>query len=305
MILSVGCNPAVDLILEVDDFRAGALNRVRGKRAAYGGKSMNFLTAAYKMGIECTATGFMGRRSAPFKNLLKLYNIPAKFVSCPHDVRTNVKIYSSAGMTELNDAGFPVTAREQERLISIVSQTGADMMACCGSLPPEMREDFYLTLANAAGPRLQFACDCEKSAMIPALRANPVLIKPNLAELEAMTGGSLKSFSDIVNAAGFLIARGAQTVIVSMGADGAIIVNAAAAFWGQYIQKTEPLNLTGCGDVMFAAACGALLRGGSQVEILTEAVAAATLSVCSRAISVMDTGRLDEIRANVKIETVK
>ncbi|MDR1094106.1 MAG: hexose kinase [Clostridiales bacterium] len=305
MILSIGCNPAVDLILETEDFRANALNRVAGKRVLYGGKSMNFLTAAYKLGVECQASGFMGKRGAPFKQLLKSYNIPFKFVNCPHDVRTNVKIYSGANLTELNDEGFSVSEREQDRLIDLVEQAETDMLACSGSLPPEVREDFYYRLANAAGPKVKFACDCEKAAMMPALRANPVLIKPNRAELEAMTGGSLKTFSDIVNAARLLITRGAQNVLVSMGADGAIIVGGAAAFWGQYAQKVQAANPMGCGDTMFAAACGVLLMGGNLVDVLVQAVAAATLAVAGPAIAAMDMSRFEGVRGNVRVEPIK
>jgi len=208
-------------------------------------------------------------------------------------------------LTELNDEGFSVGEKEQKRLVEIVEQTDADMLACCGSLPPDVKEDFYYILANAAGPGVKFACDCEKSAMLPALRANPVLIKPNRVELEAMTGGSLKTFSDIVNAARFLVARGAGTVLVSMGADGAIIVNNSAAFWGQYSQKIEPISPMGCGDAMFAAACGAIQNGGSLVEILSEGIAAATLSVMSRTIADLDVSRFEGIKGNVRIEAVK
>ncbi|GHU99755.1 1-phosphofructokinase [Clostridia bacterium] len=305
MILSIGCNPAVDLILEAEEFTANTLNRVTGKRVIYGGKSINFLTAASKLGLDAQASGFMGRRGNPFKQLLKSGNIPFKFVNCPHDVRTNVKVYAGSRLTELNDEGFPVSQREQDRLIEIVRKAGANLLACSGSLPPETPEDFYFTLANAAGAKVKFACDCEKAAMMPALRAHPVLIKPNRFELESMTSGNLKTFSDIVSAARFLITRGAQNVLVSMGADGAIIVNGSAAFWGQYTQKFEPLNLTGCGDVMFAAACGAFLRGGSPVEVLSEAVAAATLSVASPAIVGMDMSRFEGIKGNVRVEPIK
>lgn len=306
MIITIGANPALDYIVETDSLRVNALNRVTDSRWACGGKSLNFAVAAKAMGIDCMASGFLAGRGDMFRKLYSDLGIRSRFIDVEGEIRTNIKIRGADGTnTEINGAGFSVPADKQEQLIELICDVETDMLVCSGSLPPEVGEDFYYRLANAVGGNVKFACDCEKKVLMASLMASPVLIKPNRFELESVVGTQLLSYADIINAARYLITRGAQNVLVSMGAEGALIVNASSAFTAQYTQNIKPLNLSGCGDTMFAAACDIYLKGGNLIEMLSAGVAAATLAVTSPSIEDMDIERLDGIRKNIKIEAIQ
>ena len=305
MILSICVNPAIDYYVETEGFKAGALNAIQNKRIMCGGKGVNFALAAKHLGFDCVAGGFMGRNKAAFEKLLASLSIGYKFIDCDGEIRTNIKILSGDGMiTELNEKGFEVPETAQAELLKLADETDIDMLICCGSTSPGMKEDYYYRLANAAGPKVKFACDCEKSALISSLRANPFLIKPNRYELETVFATELKTYADIIKAARMLVSKGAQNVLVSLGKSGAIIVNGSSAFYAQYTQNIEILNQCGSGDAMFAAACDIYNKGGNLIEMLTAGVVMGTLAVNSRSLASPDMGKAAEIRKNVKVEAI-
>ncbi len=305
MILSICVNPAIDYIVTAETFRAGALNRVTEKRIVCGGKGVNFALTAKLLGADCTASGFMGKNGAAFYKMLSGLSIGHQFIPVDGDVRTNIKIMPDGeAVTELNETGFDVPVTSQNELIKLISELNIKLLVCSGSLAPGLKDDFYYRLANAAGNNVKFACDCEKSVLINSLMANPVLIKPNKSELETIFATELKTYADIINSARLLVTRGAQNVLVSLGKNGAIILNGTSAFYAHYTQNAEVLNPCGCGDAMFAAACDMYNKGGNLVDMITSGIVMGTLAVSSRSLATMDTGRINEIRKNVKVEAI-
>jgi len=305
MVLSICVNPAIDYYVETEKFKAGALNAAYNRRIVCGGKGVNFVQAAKHLGLEVTASGFIGRNRAAFNKLFETLSIPHSFVEIDGTIRTNIKILSGDGeFTELNEQGFEVDGAAQAELINLVSELNVDMLVCGGSLAPGIREDFYYRLANAAGPRVKFACDCDKKVMIGSLLANPFLIKLNKFELENIFADEQKTYADIIKAARILVTKGAQNVLVSLGKNGALMVNGSSAFYAQYTQGIAVLNQCGCGDAMFAAACDVHKKGGNLIEMLTAGVVMGTLAVASRSLAAIDMDRYNEIKKNVKVEAI-
>ena len=68
--------------------------------------------------------------------------------------------------------------------------------------------------------------------MSPPSDARPDLIKPNRAELAEATGRQLLTVGDVVEAAKELRSRGVGAVLASLGADGAVLVDATGATFG-------------------------------------------------------------------------
>ena len=305
MILSICVNPAIDYYVETESFKAGALNAVNNKRIVCGGKGVNFAQAAKHLGLNVVAGGFMGRNRTAFDKLFESLSIPHKFIEINGAIRTNIKILSGDGvMTELNEQGFEVSDAEQAELIKLISELNVDMLVCGGSLAAGIREDFYYRLANAAGPKVKFACDCEKNVMVSSLLANPFLVKLNKFELENIFASELKTYADIIKAARILVTKGAQNVLVSLGKGGALMVNGSSAFYAHNTQNINVLNQCGCGDAMFAAACDIHKKGGNLIEMLTAGVVMGTLAVASRSIAAIDMGKYNDIKKNIKVEAI-
>ncbi|KGJ72586.1 hypothetical protein GY21_14225, partial [Cryobacterium roopkundense] len=79
----------------------------------------------------------------------------------------------------------------------------------------------------------------------------PHLVKPNVHELSATVGRTLRTVGDVVIAARQLVDVGVETVLASLGSDGAVVVTDSMALWAR-APRTEVVNTTGAGDAALA-----------------------------------------------------
>ncbi len=99
-----------------------------------------------------------------------------------------------------------------------------------GSLPPGVPVSIYEELtADLSRRGIRVAVDTSDRPLQFAIAAKPSVIKPNIHELEAITGRSLKSQADVLATARELVQGGIECVIVSMGVEGALFVTASEA----------------------------------------------------------------------------
>jgi 1-phosphofructokinase len=88
--------------------------------------------------------------------------------------------------------------------------------------------------------------DTSGSTLQAVLSAAPQLIKPNAHELAEVTGRLINTIGDVTAAAEHLRAKGLDTVLVSLGRDGAVLVDGNGALHG----RTRSLLSTPLGQVM-------------------------------------------------------
>jgi 1-phosphofructokinase family hexose kinase len=151
---------------------------------------------------------------------------------------------------------------------------GADWVLGSGSLPRGVGVDFYARLGTAVRARgARFALDSSGAALVSGLAARPAVIKPNLEELSEAVGRPLATVGDAVAAARGLMTLGAQSVVVSLGRDGALLVDGLGVLHASaYV--TNPKSTVGAGDGLLAGyLAGSLSHGGDRAGALREAVA--------------------------------
>ncbi len=105
-------------------------------------------------------------------------------------------------------------------------------------------------------------------------------LTPNESEAEALTGISVFDETSAVAAADVLLRRGVQNVVVTLGANGALLRNAD----GTHHQTAEAVNVvdtTGAGDTFNGVLAAMIVKGHSLQEAIETAVSAASLSVQS------------------------
>ncbi|OKH61643.1 hypothetical protein EB74_19315, partial [Mycobacterium sp. SWH-M5] len=107
--------------------------------------------------------------------------------------------------------------------------------------------------ARAAGRRV--AVDASGPALAAVLAADraglPHLIKPNVDELADVVDRPMATLADVVTAARALTERGVDTVLVSLGGDGAVLVTATLALHGA-APVERVVNTVGAGDALLA-----------------------------------------------------
>lgn len=104
------------------------------------------------------------------------------------------------------------------------------------------------------------------------------IITPNKSETEALSGVEIKDTKSIHNAAKIIRAKGVANVIVTLGANGAFILNDD----GDRLipsPKVEAIDTTAAGDIFNGALAVALAEGNSIDEAVAFANHAAAISV--------------------------
>jgi 1-phosphofructokinase len=256
VIVTVTLNPSLDRTLEVDALERGAVLRTSDPVLEAGGKGVNVTRALAANGIESVAVVPVGGgEGAELTSLLDAAAVAARYVPVSGRTRSNISVVEADGtVTKLNEPGSAFTAQELSTLTSIVGSTVSpgDWVVISGSVPPEFSADQLHALTGSLADRaVNLAIDTSGDALVASLAARPRLIKPNRAELAEVAGRRLDSISEVIDAAKGVRDRGVEIVLVSLGADGAVLVGPAGVIVGEsHVER--PRSTVGAGDCFLA-----------------------------------------------------
>lgn len=282
MIYTVTLNPSIDYIVRIDHVTIGHVNRMDSDAKFVGGKGINVSRVLKTLGHESVATGFIGGFTGRFVTEgLEAEGIASQFVAVDQDTRINIKIKADQE-TEINGSGPLVTEDQVRALEDVLSGLSAeDTVVFAGSAPANLGNSIYkrlIPLVKQLGA--QVVCDFEGQTLIDSLAYEPLLVKPNNHELEAIFGVTLEGIADVETYARKLLDQGAQNVIISMAGDGALLVTPEAAYFAKPI-KGEVKNSVGAGDSMVAGFTGEFVKSQNPVEALKWGVACGTATAFS------------------------
>jgi 1-phosphofructokinase len=276
MIVTVTPNPSLDRTLFLDTFTRGAVNRCTGTLVEPSGKGINVGLALHGHGLPVLAVFPVGGPAGDqLVQLLDLAGLPYRTVPITGTVRTNVSMIEADGTTsKLNEPGPALTSAEVADLIQtmIDSCSSADWLVISGTLPSGFSEGHLVEAigkAHSAGVRV--AVDSSGPTLRAALDATPELLKPNTHELAQVAGRQLQTVGDVTAAADLLLAKGLGTVLVSLGRDGAVLVDGNGALHGR-TGTVAAVNTVGAGDAFLAGYLAAAARGSPAADRLTLAL---------------------------------
>ena len=306
MILTVCPNPSVDCTIELDSLNVGMLNRIDNKVETYSGKALNVAIGVARLGEAVTATGFMfENHQKTFEHVLEKEGVKYDFVLNKGSARTNYKIIDKKSMlTEINDRGEEVPRENQLALIEKVRMLSeeADILVMSGSIPKGVDASFYGEVLKAVPARVKVVVDTEKENMLSAINSREIFMaKPNVKELEKFSGMTVNTKYDMAEAAKKYLDKGVKYVLVSMGAEGAVLTDGHENYYCK--SASVAVNSTvGAGDSMIAAACVAESYGVSPRELLRRAVAAGTAAVTTSGTNLFYKEKYNEIYTKVSAE---
>lgn len=303
MITTVTLNPSVDIRYTLATFEKNGVYRCNNCQKSAGGKGLNVSRVLKLLGNDVLATGFLGGKNGEFisRELEKL-GIETNFVKIEAETRNCIAIVTKEpSQTEILEQGPNIPEDKIELFIEVYETAVQEnnLVAASGSLPPGVPEDFYKSLAVKARKQgKKFILDTSGKSLIQCLEANPFLVKPNKVELEDIFNKKMNSIKQIVQHARELCHQGAENVLVSFGAEGAILVNHSAVFKAD-IMKMEVINPVGSGDSMIAGFLHSLAKGESIEECLKFACAAGTANALEE-----ETGRVNPEMLEVLLNKV-
>lgn len=282
MIYTLTLNPSIDYIMRLYEYKDGFTNRSYEEMKFPGGKGIMVSKLLKNLGEDPINLGFIGGFTGEYiKSSLKGLGIKENFTFIEDDSRINVKLkYRSE--TEIN-AGGPFISDEEvnEFLDNISTLNSNDTLIISGSIPKSLDDNFYKQILDCNN--VDFTIDVAGKELLDYLSYNPILVKPNIDELEMIFGEKIDK-SNLLHYAKRLNDLGAQSVIISMGKDGSIFISE------DLILKAEPIegrliNSVGAGDSMVGGFVYGLKNGLSKKEAYKLAVACGTATALSEDIA--------------------
>jgi len=286
VIVTVTLNPSLDRTLVVDELVPGAVLRTSTPTLEPGGKGVNVSRALSANAIASIAVlPIGGGEGTELRRLLDDAGVHAQFVPVSGRTRSNITIAQADGtVTKLNEPGFPLAADDLETLTRVLRTIvhAGDWVVISGSVPPDFGAHQFEALITAlTALDVCIAIDTSGDALVASLAARPRLIKPNRDELAELVGRPVASIADAIAAAEEVRTRGVEIVLVSLGADGAVLVSGQGSLVGES-HVAEPRSAVGAGDSFLA---GFLVKfaederdlGAALLEALAWGAAAASL----------------------------
>lgn len=256
MIYTVTLNPSIDYIVRLDELKTGITNRTTSEEYYIGGKGINVSCVLAELGIKSTALGFVaGFTGEAIEKGLKNPKITADFITLKSGIsRINIKI-KAGGETEINCQGPHIDEEELLNLFDKIDniQSG-DTLIIAGNIPNTLPDDVYERIIERLdGKDVRIVVDATKKLLVNSLKYKPFLIKPNRQELSEIFDTTVKTESDVVKYAQELQKMGAKNVLVSLGGDGALLVDEFGKVHKEGVIKGHKvLNTVGSGDSMVA-----------------------------------------------------
>ena len=272
MIVTITPNPSVDRTLHISALTRGAVHRAVSETVEPSGKGVNVALAVHRVGSRVHAVlPAGGHTGAHLADLIRETGLSHSLIAATAETRSNVSLVEPDGTTtKINELGPPLPPEQISELSRAALQLSrpGDWVVWCGSLPRGF------TPAELA---VQIAC-CREAGRMVALDTSgealtlvvngprdqlPHLIKPNADELAELSGRSLQTVADVADAAAELVGRGVTTVLVSLGADGAVLAEAGTVLHG-FAPTPAVVNTAGAGDAFLAGYLATFTEGGAS-----------------------------------------
>ncbi|MBR3173502.1 MAG: 1-phosphofructokinase [Eubacterium sp.] len=255
MIYTVTLNPAIDYIMRMDELHMGITNRSNSEEYYCGGKGINVSLVLAELDIPSTALGFIAGfvGDAIDKWVANTY-VTTDFIRLKSGIsRINVKI-KAGEETEINGQGPDIAEDELEALMMKVDHIqDGDTLVLAGSIPNTLPDDTYERMLERISDKdVRIVVDATKQLLVNSLKYKPFLIKPNKQELSEIFDVDVQTKEDIITYAKKLQDMGARNVLISLGGDGAMLVDEDGQIHEAGVIKEKVVNTVGSGDSMVA-----------------------------------------------------
>ena len=288
MIYTVTLNPSLDYIAECKDFTLGATNRTSSEIIYPGGKGINVSIVLSNLGDRTTALGFLaGFTGEHIDSLIKDMGISSRMIRLDEGMsRINLKLKSKEE-TELNGMGPNISIIDIARLYQkLESITEDDILVLAGSIPPSVSEGLYSDIMERLKEKkIKIVVDATKDLLMNVLDKKPFLIKPNIHELGELFNVKLDSADEALPYALKLKEMGAVNVIISMGKDGAMMVDEYGNNYTMNSPEGKLINSVGAGDSLVAGFLHKYLETGNYEEAFRYGVCTGSASAFSSALA--------------------
>lgn len=308
MIYTCTLNPAIDLFIETDHLKPEVVNRTNSYDIQPNGKGVNVSFILKHLGVDNTAWGVGGGFTSNFiEESLQKKGIATDFTHIDGISRINVftrVVDTDTEYKEVNNGPEVSEDKVTEFLQKVAKLTNDDSLVVSGSFSKGIPANIIVKISEMAEKQgFKLIIDTSYPEVVDAIGHKPFLIKPNDEELLSwFDQPSTEDIDVLVKYSKELLKKGAQNILLSLGAKGALFVNEDYVLFGN-APKIKVVNTACSGDTMLGTFLAGLEQKMSLEDNLQRSIAAASSTAASAGLT--DFKDVDKLMQQITIKQLE
>lgn len=292
-------NPAVDISYDIPQLLE--YQKVCSTSTSYypGGNGINVAHALTELGVPVHCCSTIGGESGAL--LLRLLgdtlgeNHSWFRLQGETRLNTNIMQQNPPGQFEITSLGPEVPSDVLAEIVGcFLGAAGDGIAVLSGLIPPGVPDSIYRELAEqvrAQGGKV--VLDASGDVLEQALKAEPYLVRLSRYALEMICKRRLDDIPRVAEAARVLQRGGMEYLCVSLGGEGAILINGDNSYHCR-APKVHKQSTVGSADSLVAGLIAALRNGGSPEDMLRLGVMCGSSSAAHPGTELFTRDELDE-----------
>lgn len=275
-------NPAIDYIIRTENKLDEITNfGPNDKEFIAGGKGINASIIIDEYGVNNLTLHYSGGFSGELiKKELITRNLQQTQIISSDDTRINLKLNFDKDNYEINSLATPLSSKARNILKNIISKFEENEVLMIMGSYHNNDEDFIIEISEITKQNnIQVVYDISKPLLKNLLKYKPIIIKPNKEELEWIFNTKINSENDIIKYMYKLQEQGAQNVAVTLGKDGAILLDSNKQLYKAIVDPIKLASPQGSGDSFISTFVVKLSSGFENAFKWANAAGAATAQV--------------------------
>ena len=299
-------NPAVDISYEIPQLLE--YQKVRASKTWYhpGGNGINITRALTELAVPANCCSIIAGESGDLLlNLLgDTLDDRHTWFRVPGETRLNTAIlqHSPPGQYEITSIGPEIPAGVLTEVCDcMLDYAGEGIAVLSGLLPPGVPDSTYQELVervNRQGGKA--VVDTHGDVLQMAIEAKPWLVRLNRHIIEMSMKRRMETAQDIAEAARIIQQRGLEFVCVTLGDEGAVLVDADNSYHCN-APKVHKQSTVGCGDSVISGLIASALKGETSKQMLRLGVSCGSATASHPGTELFSRDELEAVIATVEV----
>ena len=299
-------NPAVDISYEIPQLLE--YQKVRASNTWYhpGGNGINITRALTELAVPANCCSIIAGESGDLLlNLLgDTLDDRHTWFRVPGETRLNTAIlqHSPPGQYEITSIGPEIPADVLTEVCDcMLDYAGEGIAVLSGLLPPGVPDSTYQELVervNRQGGKA--VVDTHGDVLQMAIEAKPWLVRLNRHIIEMSMKRRMETAQDIAEAARIIQQRGLEFVCVTLGDEGAVLVDADNSYHCN-APKVHKQSTVGCGDSVISGLIASALKGETSKQMLRLGVSCGSATASHPGTELFSRDELEAVIATVEV----
>jgi 6-phosphofructokinase 2 len=304
MVYTVTLDPLLERVVGVEELVYDDVNRVTDENRRPGGRGIDVSRVIRELGGRSVALGFAGGYAGlELTDMLGREGIVTDFVRIGQETRSSITIYQRKKKTRtLLCTSSPVIGEDEvASFFDKVRGIPDGSYIVLSGTTAGLRDGIFAELIAILKEKgIRTFLDSDHQAFKMGVDAGPLLIKPNVFELNRLAAAKAKEVKEITEAVKHL-RDSVEYIVVSMGARGALGFSRKGDYWAKP-PRVKVRNSLGAGDSLMGGIVSVMSDSGSFEEALRVGVACGTATVLAVSGDLCKKADVDSIKKEVIIE---